>query len=143
MLRGVVAGLALAVDAPTFAQQPRVPDAKSTGQDIDVQATGCLSGDTLVKQNLDRNPSNPVPNPARRWRLRLTGGQGEALKTLDPKRQVEVWGVVDRHELESGLAARACVGRVGAESKKTPASAPMVLPTPTVDSITQTQDRCP
>lgn len=143
----VIAVVILAGGADTSTQQPRVPGTKPSEHDIEVTATGCLSGDTLVEMNLNRNPSNPVPNPARRWRLRLTSAQREAVKMLDAGRQVEVWGVADRRELESGMVGKSVKvgpGRayVGAESKKTPAREPVVVPTLVADSIKQTQDRC-
>lgn len=138
--------LAITSAASRAEQPPRAADVPRSAHDIEVTATGCLSGDTLTETNLNRNPSNGVPNPARRWRLRVTSAQRQLLKELDPGRQVEVWGVADGRELESatvGKSVRVGPGRayVGAESKKTPARA-VVLPTLVVETVKQTADSC-
>lgn len=128
--------------------QPAAPAANRQGKqgEIEVQATGCVSGDTLTETNLNRGSSSDGLNPTRRWRLRLTKEQRAELKKLQGQ-QVEIVGVARESELAASRVVKtipAPRGRVyvGTESSRTPSREQAVPPTLNVGSFKATHERC-
>jgi hypothetical protein len=125
---------------------PPAPDRQAKDREIEVQAIGCVSGDTLTETNLNRGSSSEGLNPARRWRLRLTKEQRAALREVQGK-QVEVTGVARESEVEAGRvikSARAGRGRVyvGTESSRSAAREQVVVPTLTVSTFKARSESC-
>lgn len=114
--------------------------------EVDVQVTGCVSGDTLTETNLNRTSSSEGLNPSRRWRLRLTSEQREQLRKVRDK-QVEMIGVANEAELKSARVVKSVpAGRgrvyVGADSSRTASREQPIPPTLTVGRFTVKTEAC-
>ena len=122
------------------------PPPAPTGNQVEVNAIGCASGDMLTESNLNHTASAEGLNPTRQWRLRLSSEQRSRLKAIG-KKQVEIFGVADRNEIKGATVVKSkqlSKGRVyvGTQASRSPQSEQVRPPTLIVGSISPREEAC-